>query len=64
MLHLATKLFFVCEIILASNAIPTCLDKTLLIVNIRKAEVSVSEEYHMSQTWVGLKLMQAAAVLL
>lgn len=39
MLYLATELFFVCELFLVSNAVQTCLDKTLLIVNNRKAEV-------------------------
>lgn len=36
---LCNSTFFMCVIFLVSNAIPTCLDKTLLIVNIRKAEV-------------------------
>lgn len=39
MLHLATELFLCMKSFSVSNAIPTCLDKTPLIVNIRKAEV-------------------------
>lgn len=43
------------EIFLVSNAIPTCLDKTLLTVNIQKAEVSIFEEHPVSETWTWLK---------
>lgn len=39
MLHLAIELFLCMKSFSVSNAIPTCLDKTPLIVNIRKAEV-------------------------